>query len=146
MSVSASELFRQGALPADDQDVENNIAVEVIGWWHAQAPCRVATSVRLKQAPPVSAGLRKGRGRGEVLKITPTLYYNTTSHVVTFVSESVESCVTTFTVGWTSVRRLIVIARESKLFMVVKRGRTDFGFSRENAQNNALEGCQTTVV
>ncbi|KAF8608530.1 MED14-domain-containing protein [Ceratobasidium sp. AG-I] len=112
LSVLASELFRQGALSGDDQDVENNVAVEVIGWWHAQAQCRVATSVRLKRAPPVSADLRKGRGRGEVLKITPTLYYNTTSHVVTFVSESVESCVAAFTVGWTSVRRLIVIARE----------------------------------
>ncbi|QRV93932.1 mediator complex subunit Med14 [Ceratobasidium sp. AG-Ba] len=115
LAVSAKELFRQGAQPTGDQDVEDNVAVEVIGWWQAdlQSQCRVATSVRLKRAPPVSSDLRKrSKSRSEVLRITPTLYYNTSTHVVSFISESVDACVTAFLVEWTSVRRLIIIARE----------------------------------
>lgn len=115
LAVSAKELFRQGSQPAGDQDVEDNVAVEVIGWWQAnlQSQCRVATSVRLKRAPPVSSDLRKkSENRGEVLRITPTLYYNTRTHVVTFISENIDACITAFLVEWTSVRRLIIIARE----------------------------------
>ncbi|KAG8699220.1 mediator complex subunit [Ceratobasidium sp. 395] len=115
LAVSAKDLFRQGAQTVGDQDVEDNVAIEVIGWWQAnsQSQCRVATSVRLKRAPPVSADLRKkNKTRGEVLRITSKLYYNTSTHVVTFISESVDACVTAFLVEWTSVRRLIIIARE----------------------------------
>ncbi|KAG9124238.1 mediator complex subunit [Ceratobasidium sp. 392] len=115
LAISAKDLFRQGAQPTGDQDVEDNVAVEVIGWWQAgsQSHCRVATSVRLKRAPPVSADLhKKNKSRGEVLRITSKLYYNTSTHVVTFISESVDACVTAFLVEWTSVRRLIIIARE----------------------------------
>jgi hypothetical protein len=117
LAVSAKDLFRQGAQPTGDQDVEDNVAVEVIGWWQAdsQSQCRVATSIRLKRAPPVSADLRKkSRSGGEVLRITSKLYYNASTHVVTFISESVDACVSAFLVEWTSVRRLIVIAREGE--------------------------------
>jgi hypothetical protein len=114
LAVSAAELFRQGRQSPGDKDVEDHVAIEVIGWWHAGASCKVATSVRLKHAPPVSADLRKSKSRGEVLRITSKLYYNTSTHVVTFVSESVDSSVASFLAGWTSVRRLIVIARESE--------------------------------
>ncbi|KAG8747021.1 mediator complex subunit [Ceratobasidium sp. 414] len=115
LAVSAKELFRQGTQPTGDQDVEDNVAVEVIGWWQAgsQSHCRVATSVRLKRAPPVSADLRtKNKSQGEVLRITSKLYYNTSTHVVTFISESVDACVAAFLMEWTSVQRLIIIARE----------------------------------
>ncbi|KAJ1304613.1 hypothetical protein OPQ81_005755 [Rhizoctonia solani] len=111
LAVSATDLFRKGHTPGDkDKDVEDQVAVEVIGWWNSTASCQVATSVRLKHAPPVSS--TKTKSRGGVLPITPRLYYNTRTHVVTFVSESVEGCVSAFLAGWTSVRRLIVIARE----------------------------------
>lgn len=117
LAVSAAELFRQGHQNAGDKDVEDHVAIEVIGWWNAGPSCKVATSVRLKHAPPVSADLRKSKSRGEVLRITPKLYYNTATHVVTFVSETVEACVPAFLAGWMSVRRLIVIARESEWWL-----------------------------
>ncbi|CAE6459018.1 unnamed protein product [Rhizoctonia solani] len=111
LAVSATDLFRKGHTTGDkDKDVEDQVAIEVIGWWNPTASCQVATSVRLKHAPPVSSA--KTKSRGGVLRITPRLYYNTLTHVVTFVSESVEGCVSAFLAGWTSVRRLIVIARE----------------------------------
>ncbi|KAG8733236.1 mediator complex subunit [Ceratobasidium sp. 423] len=111
LAVSATDLFRKGHTAGDkDKDVEDQVAIEVIGWWNPAASCQVATSVRLKHAPPVSS--TKTKSRGGVLCITPRLYYNTLTHVVTFVSESVEGCVGAFLAGWTSVRRLIVIARE----------------------------------
>ncbi|KAF8757051.1 Mediator complex subunit MED14 [Rhizoctonia solani] len=111
LAVSATDLFRKGNTTGDkDKDVEDQVAIEVIGWWNPTASCQVATSVRLKHAPPVSSA--KSKSRSGVLRITPRLYYNTLTHVVTFVSESVEGCVGSFLAGWTSVRRLIVIARE----------------------------------
>ncbi|CAE6452612.1 unnamed protein product [Rhizoctonia solani] len=111
LTVSATDLFRKEHAAGDkDKDVEEQVAIEVIGWWNPGASCQVATSVRLKHAPPVSSA--KTKSRGGVLRITPRLYYNTLTHVVTFVSESVEGCVGAFLAGWTSVRRLIVIARE----------------------------------
>ncbi|CUA66800.1 hypothetical protein RSOLAG22IIIB_00248 [Rhizoctonia solani] len=112
LAVSATDLFRKGTHSTGDKDkdVEDQVAIEVIGWWNPTASCQVATSVRLKHAPPVSSANTKSRGG--VLRITPRLYYNTLTHVVTFVSESVEGCVSSFLAGWTSVRRLIVIARE----------------------------------
>ncbi|CEL60873.1 hypothetical protein RSOLAG1IB_04112 [Rhizoctonia solani AG-1 IB] len=113
LTVSATDLFRKGHTLGDkdkDKDVEDQVAIEVIGWWNPTASCQVATSVRLKYAPPVSSA--KTKSRGGVLRITPRLYYNTLTHVVTFVSESVEGCVGSFLAGWMSVRRLIVIARE----------------------------------
>ncbi|CAE7084845.1 unnamed protein product [Rhizoctonia solani] len=111
LAVSAADLFRKGHSAGDKvKDVEDQVAIEVIGWWNPMSSCQVATSVRLKHAPPVSS--TKTKSRGGVLRITPRLYYNTLTHVVTFLSESVEGCVSSFLAGWTSVRRLIVIARE----------------------------------
>lgn len=128
LAVPAAELFRQNRQSTGDKDVEDQVAIEVIGWWHAGSSCRVATSVRLRHAPPVSADLRKSKSRGEVLRITPKLYYNTSTHVVTFVSESTDSCVTAFLAGWTSVRRLIVIARESESCLMQYGGCLLMGF------------------
>ncbi|EUC64205.1 Med14-domain protein [Rhizoctonia solani AG-3 Rhs1AP] len=113
LTVSATDLFRKDQSTGDkDKDVEDHVAIEVIGWWNpgGASSCQIATSVRLKHAPPVSS--TKTKSRGGVLRITPRLYYNTLTHVVTFVSESVDGCVSSFLAGWTSVRRLIVIARE----------------------------------
>jgi len=98
-----------------DQDVEGNVAIQVVGWWRTQTKCQVATSVKLRHAPPVSS-LDQSRRRG-VIQISEAISYDPSNCVMTFVSGHVESSLSEFLDEWASVRRLVVIARESECFL-----------------------------
>lgn len=95
-----------------------NIRVIPLAWWSASAaragekPPQVVTCVKLKYVQqPVGrrAGTDPGKG---VIRPSKRIVYDANEAVVCFLSDQVEGCVDMFLKEWTSVSKIVVIARE----------------------------------
>ncbi|KAG8891415.1 mediator complex subunit, partial [Tulasnella sp. 403] len=89
-----------------------NVKIKVVDWW-SERPCRVITSVRLRDIQPVSdLSLGSGSGRGQILDASRNITYDPVTSIVSFISYDVNTCVEEFLGEWERVQRAAGIVRE----------------------------------
>lgn len=86
-----------------------NIRVIPLNWWSDSESAQVITCVKLKY---VQQPLGKRAGSSNIIRPSKRIIYDTKEAVVSFLSESVNNCVDEFAKEWSTVSKMVVIARE----------------------------------
>jgi mediator of RNA polymerase II transcription subunit 14 len=95
----------------------SNIRVVPLNWWSDKKKAQVVTCVKLKyvQQPMGTAG-----GASRIIRPSKRIIYDTSTAVVSFLSEDVDSCVDEFLEEWARVSKMVVIAREGACVRVTQ--------------------------
>lgn len=97
-----------------------NIRIEPTEWWSLDKECKVHTSVRLKYVQPLDGAKRLTDGskdeRTDLIRVSENISYDIRTSVVTFLSHRVVDCVDEFLKEWARVSKVVVIARQGKIF------------------------------
>lgn len=113
LCVQASQIL-SGA-PAAEAAM-SNIRVIPLNWWSSDKKAQVVTCVKLKYVQqPMGKG--SGFGGGGIIRPSKRIIYDTNEAVVSFVSETVDTCVDEFLEEWARVSKMVVIAREGSLLL-----------------------------
>ncbi|KAF7315273.1 Mediator of RNA polymerase II transcription subunit 14 [Mycena indigotica] len=86
-----------------------NIRVIALNWWSNTRSAQVITCVKLKY---VQQPVGKSATSSSIIRFSKRIIYDTTTAVVSFVSEDVNTCVPEFLEEWARVSKMVVIARE----------------------------------
>ncbi|KAG8959331.1 mediator complex subunit [Tulasnella sp. 408] len=87
-----------------------NVKIKVVDWW-SERPCRVVTSVRLREVQLVAKD-PSGTTKEQPFDPARNITYNPTTSIVTFTSFDINTCVDEFLQEWERVERVAGIARE----------------------------------
>ncbi|KAL7409275.1 mediator complex subunit MED14-domain-containing protein [Mrakia frigida] len=105
ISVQARDLLK--SVPAAVDVALPKIQMRVRNWW-GEEKCQVVTSIKLRQQPTLSLAGRKQ----EMSSPSRNVLIDTSTSVVSFVTENIEGCVDALTEEFSRVGKLAVIASE----------------------------------
>lgn len=101
-----------------------NVKMKVVDWW-SERPCRVITSVRLRDVQPVSTGGTDASTSADpdrrVLHPSPRITYDPASSIISFISDNVGTCVEEFLEEWEKIHKVVSLVRESKCLVLLSR-------------------------
>ncbi|KAG8988548.1 mediator complex subunit [Tulasnella sp. JGI-2019a] len=103
-----------------------NVKMKVVDWW-CERPCRVVTSVRLRDVEPVSEGkssTQPSTAGMQVIHPSRRITYDPASSIISFISDSVDTCVDEFLEEWEKIQKVANLVREVRRTQL-KRGWDD---------------------
>ncbi|KAF7321449.1 Mediator of RNA polymerase II transcription subunit 14 [Mycena kentingensis (nom. inval.)] len=106
MLVRAADILQKS--PAANAAMPN-IRVIPLNWWSDEKRVQVVTCVKLKY---VQQPVGKNATTNSIIRFSKRIIYDPVNAVVSFLSESIETCVDEFLEEWTRVSRMVVFARE----------------------------------
>ncbi|KAG8864594.1 mediator complex subunit [Tulasnella sp. 330] len=119
--IKIGDIIRSGDASALACD---NVKMKVVDWW-SERPCRVVTSVRLRDVQPVSQGSppssQPNTPLAKVLHPSRRVTFDPMSSIISFISDNVETCVDEFLEEWEKIQKVASLVPEVRQTQLKRR-------------------------